>query len=346
VLYLAPRPERLRDTLNQRIAATPGARTILLAYGRCSNGTAGLVAGPHRLVLPAVDDCIAILLGSRDEYLRQFSGCPGTYYYTRGWIEYIDDPYHEYLQMIPRYGEQKAREIAHLILANYRRVALVDTGTYELAACDEYLRTVCQFYDLPLEVLPGSLRLLEKLVGAPTHDDEFITVAPGDVLEERLGVRVHPTDDVHHLRGVCEQHGVTPLPEWGPGKLVFELYDQVLLPELLTPVLLVGFPVEVSPLARHTADDPTMADRFELCIVGREFANGYSELNIPEEQAERFEVSAAAKAPSTVKTAAPTVDVPPVVQGVLDQPPGRLLPENSEPAVGVRITSPSTVRET
>jgi len=117
-----------------------------------------------------------------------------------------------------------------------------------------------------------------------------------DLLEERLGLRVHPTDDVDRLRAVCEQHGVEPLPEWGPGKLVFELYDQVLLPELLEPVLVTGFPVEVSPLARHTADDPTMADRFELCIVGREFANGYSELNIPEEQAERFEVSAAAKA--------------------------------------------------
>jgi len=162
---LHDRPERLRDTLNERIAATPGARTILLAYGRCSNGTAGLEAGPHRLVLPAVDDCIAILLGSRDEYLRQFSGCPGTYYYTRGWIEYIDDPYHEYLQMIPRYGEPKAREIAD---------------------CREYLRTVCEFYDLPLEVLPGSLRLLEKLVGAAPHDGEFITVAPGEVLDERL----------------------------------------------------------------------------------------------------------------------------------------------------------------
>ncbi len=137
-------------------------------------------------MLPAVDDCIAVLLGSRDEYLRQFSGCPGTYYYTRGWIEYIDDPYHEYLEMIPRYGEQKAREIAHLILANYRRVALVDTGTYELADCDEYLRTVCEFYDLPLEVLPGSLRLLEKLVAGAPHDGEFITVAPGEVLEERL----------------------------------------------------------------------------------------------------------------------------------------------------------------
>ena len=177
-------PERLRATLNERIAATPGARTILLAYGRCSNGCAGLEAGPHRLVLPAVDDCIAILLGSRDEYLRQFNGCPGTYYYTRGWIEYIDDPYHEYLEMIPRYGEEKARKIAHLILAHYRRVALVDTGTYDLAAYDTYLRTVSEFYDLPLEVLPGSLRLLEKLVDGGPYDDEFITVAPGDVLDE------------------------------------------------------------------------------------------------------------------------------------------------------------------
>ena len=117
-----------------------------------------------------------------------------------------------------------------------------------------------------------------------------------DALEERLGRRVHPTDDREALAAVCREHGVEPLDEWGPGKLVFELYDQVLLPETTDPVFLVGYPVEVSPLARHTADDPTMADRFELCITGKEFANGYSELNVPEEQAERFEFSAAAKA--------------------------------------------------
>ena len=117
-----------------------------------------------------------------------------------------------------------------------------------------------------------------------------------DMLEERLGRRVHPEDPVDGLRAACEAHGVTPLPGWGPGKLVFELYDQVLLPDIIGPTFVCGFPVEVSPLARHTAGDPTMADRFELCIVGREFANGYSELNIPEEQAARFEFSAAAKA--------------------------------------------------
>jgi Protein of unknown function (DUF1638) len=61
-------PERLRATLNERIAATPGERTILLGCGRCSNGSVGLQAGPHRLVLPAVDDCIALLLGSQRRF--------------------------------------------------------------------------------------------------------------------------------------------------------------------------------------------------------------------------------------------------------------------------------------
>jgi hypothetical protein len=178
-------PEKLRAELSQRIAATPGRRTILLGYGRCSNGTAGLQAGPHRLVLPAVDDCIALLLGSRRRYLEEFKAFPGTYYYTRGWVDYIDDPYQEYLKMIPRYGEEKAERIARLILANYSRVALVDTGTYPLEQYEPYVDTVAAFYGLPKHKLRGSLRLFEKLVRG-RHDAEFIVVEPGGVLDEGL----------------------------------------------------------------------------------------------------------------------------------------------------------------
>lgn len=176
-------PEQMRTVLNERIAATPGARTILLGCGRCSNGTVGLYAGPHRLVVPAVDDCISILLGSRERYLREFARCPGTYYYTRGWIDYLEDPYKEYLKIIPKYGEERARKVARLILANYQRVAVIDTGTYPVEEYREYLQTVAEFYELPLEYLSGSLRLLEKLVHGP-HDDEFLVVEPGEELAE------------------------------------------------------------------------------------------------------------------------------------------------------------------
>jgi lysyl-tRNA synthetase class 2 len=117
-----------------------------------------------------------------------------------------------------------------------------------------------------------------------------------DWLEEVIGRRLHPSDPVEVLRDVCQEHGVDFLPEWGSGKLIFELYDTILLPMVVDPVFVVGFPVEVSPLARQTPDDPTLAARFELAIDAKELANGYSELNIPEEQQERFQGEAEAVA--------------------------------------------------
>jgi hypothetical protein len=177
-------PDRMRAALQERIDATPGERQILLGCGRCSNGTVGLSAGPHRLVLPAVDDCIALLLGSRARYLEEHGRQPGTYYYTRGWVDYIDDPYKEYLQIVPKYGEEKAARVARLILEHYTRVAVIDTpGVPGLDDKREYLETVSSFYDLPLEYLTGSLRFLEKLMRGP-HDEEFIVVEPGEVLDE------------------------------------------------------------------------------------------------------------------------------------------------------------------
>ena len=115
-----------------------------------------------------------------------------------------------------------------------------------------------------------------------------------DMLEERLGQRVHPSMTVEHLRKVCADNGVAYQPAWGPGKLVFELYDQLLMGQTMGPVFIYHYPTEVSPLARRSLQDPTLTDRFELVIGGRELANGYSELNDPDEQARRFEAEAAA----------------------------------------------------
>jgi lysyl-tRNA synthetase, class II len=122
-----------------------------------------------------------------------------------------------------------------------------------------------------------------------------------DMLEERLGRRVHPSMPVEDLRTVCEANEVPYLPAWGSGKLIFELYDKILMSQTAGPVFIYHFPTEVSPLARQSADDPTLTDRFELVICGRELANGYSELNDPDEQARRFEAEAAAAAGGDVE---------------------------------------------
>jgi hypothetical protein len=201
-------PDQMRDEINKRIAETPGRRTILLGYGRCSNGTAGLQAGPHRLVLPAIDDCISLILGSRRRYLEEFTAYPGTYYYTRGWVEELEDPYQEYEKMIPRIGEEKAREVALMIMQSYTRLVLVETGTYDMEKCERYVKKVAQFYDLPIEMLPGDMRLFHKLVKGP-WDEEFIVVEPGGVLEESVFWNL--PSDVEELPEDPDAAGV-----WGP----------------------------------------------------------------------------------------------------------------------------------
>ncbi len=122
-----------------------------------------------------------------------------------------------------------------------------------------------------------------------------------DLLDERLGQALHPTMAVEDVRKVCDAQGVPYQPAWGSGKLIFELYDKLLMPDTVGPVFIYHYPTEVSPLARQSVDDPTLTDRFELVIAGREFANGYSELNDPDEQSKRFQAEAVAAARGDVE---------------------------------------------
>jgi lysyl-tRNA synthetase class 2 len=122
-----------------------------------------------------------------------------------------------------------------------------------------------------------------------------------DLVAEVAGRRLHPSMAPAELRPVLDAQGVPWQPEWGAGKLIFELYDKVLEPATVGPVFVWGYPVEVSPLARRSAGDPTLADRFELVIGGRELANGYSELNDPVDQRARFDHEAVLAAAGDVE---------------------------------------------
>jgi lysyl-tRNA synthetase, class II len=94
--------------------------------------------------------------------------------------------------------------------------------------------------------------------------------------------------DPEHLRELAEGLGMHVEAGWGPGKLLAELFEKTAEGKLQQPTFVTGYPLEVSPLARCRDADPFLTDRFELFVAGREIANGFSELNDPEEQARRF----------------------------------------------------------
>jgi lysyl-tRNA synthetase class 2 len=114
-----------------------------------------------------------------------------------------------------------------------------------------------------------------------------------DLIEEQIGVAVDVRMPVEELRAICEEHGVPVEADYGPGKLILELYEKTTEAEQWNPVFVCDYPKEVSPLARDHREVPGLVERFEPIIAGREIANAFSELTDPAEQRANFDDQAA-----------------------------------------------------
>ena len=101
---------------------------------------------------------------------------------------------------------------------------------------------------------------------------------------------------VDELRKIAKDVDINPEEEWGPGKLILEIYEKTTEGELWGPVFVTDYPQEVSPLARAHRSKPGYVERFEAIIAGRELANAFSELTDPDEQRARFEEQARLRA--------------------------------------------------
>lgn len=118
---------------------------------------------------------------------------------------------------------------------------------------------------------------------------EWPSIPMTDIVSKALGEEVTLDTPVSHLAELAKKNGIEVKPEWTAGKLIAELYDEIGELTIVNPTFVVDYPVEVSPLAKRFEDDPRLTDRFELVIAGHEYANAFSELNDPVDQAERFQ---------------------------------------------------------
>jgi hypothetical protein len=175
-------PEKLRNKLQEAIdAASAEADTVILGYGLCSMAVVGLKATGCTLVVPRVDDCIAIFLGSHAAYREQAGQEPGTYYLTKGWIEVNDTPFAEYDRLVECYGPEQADRMIKLTLKNYTRLAFIDTGHYEQERYRECARRMAKQFGLRYEEIPGSKALIKKMLYGP-WDDDFLIARPGETI--------------------------------------------------------------------------------------------------------------------------------------------------------------------
>jgi len=101
--------------------------------------------------------------------------------------------------------------------------------------------------------------------------------------------------DRDYLESFADNLGIKTTASYGVGKLQIEIFEKTCESKLRQPTFITAYPTEVSPLSRRNDDDPFITDRFEFFVSGREIANGFSELNDPEDQAERFKEQVASK---------------------------------------------------
>jgi len=196
-------PAKMTGSLQEVIADIEEPSLVVLGYGLCGNGLRGIKAGPHTLLVPRTDDCIALLLGSYQAYVREFQTVPGTYYLTKGWLESGSNPLQEYEEYRPKYGDKEAMWIMDQQYQNYERLVLVartqeDLDTYRPQA--QEIAQFCARWGMRYEEILGSDQYVERLIEASAAlgnghsspdwlDSDFVIIPPGGEIRQEMFMR-------------------------------------------------------------------------------------------------------------------------------------------------------------
>jgi len=175
-------PKKLNEAVQDALDGC-GAQRALMAMGFCGNAICGLRVPVQELIIPRVDDCISLLLGSvkrRMEISREHAA----YFFTEGWLRGERNIWVEHQHMLETYGEELTEELEKSMFGHYRTLGLLDCGIGPIEPLVEGTKMIAEGLHLSQRVIPASARYLEDLLTGPWPEERFLILHGGDEIGE------------------------------------------------------------------------------------------------------------------------------------------------------------------
>jgi hypothetical protein len=210
-------PKTGHKDLQTRVHSAPAGKydAILAGYGICNQMLNGLTANHTPIIIPRAHDCITFFLGSKERYQEVFNACPGTYYFTAGWLEFPKrkaraqggkaaseyvgaqvSPFSmgkSYAELVAKYGEDNARyliEVTEKWTQSYQRGTLIHFDFNQALGLREKVAEICRQHGWTMDELKGDLGLLQRWVNGQWDAGDFLTVQPGQAVFPTYDQRV------------------------------------------------------------------------------------------------------------------------------------------------------------
>lgn len=170
------RPDKLKQELQSVLNDIRDVDAVLLAMGYCGNALTGIRAGNFRIIIPKVDDCLTLFLGSLEKR-QAVENTERTFFLTKGWLDSERNILRQYSSLQKRYGKESAAFVYRTMFEHYEKLGLIDSGLFPVEPQAEKMESVSRLLHLPYEILSGSCDMILSLFINP-EDERFIIVRP------------------------------------------------------------------------------------------------------------------------------------------------------------------------
>lgn len=167
--------------------------TVLVLFGFCGNSMVGINPGNRTFAMPLTCDCIPIFLGSNKK--REQIGAH-TYFFTKGYLNSEQTIISENDYYNQKYGEKRAKRITQMMIVNYKDIAIIDTGAYDVKSVYDAVEPFAKTNNLDLNIVSGDLILIKDLVSGNWDDERFLVIEPNGQVTFENSLRAGQTKQI------------------------------------------------------------------------------------------------------------------------------------------------------